>query len=64
MREFQRSYFLEMLTRHGNCVAKVAREAELNRSELYRKLAGLGLWPHDRGTGRPPIYNGSAWVCH
>lgn len=41
--EFERGYFSELMTRHKNCVLAVAREAGLNRTELYRKLESLGL---------------------
>ena len=40
---FERRFFTEILQRHGGNVSRAARDADLHRQNLQKKLRGLGL---------------------
>ena len=43
--EFERGYFIALLRTHNGNISRVAREAEIHRPNLIRKLKELGIQP-------------------
>jgi DNA-binding NtrC family response regulator len=43
--QFERDYFISLLRLHGGNISRVAREAEIHRPNLLRKLKELGIRP-------------------
>ena len=45
--QFERAYFEYQLRQSDGSIGKVAKQAGMERTHLYRKLRGLGLNPKD-----------------